>query len=92
MTVPASSASPAAAVRERATSTCRSILRTAVLRQVESLLQILEAEIPANPEDPRNQKLTRSLQRDMVAYFDALEDAIPVEAIERLYYSLVAQE
>ncbi len=55
-------------------------------------MTLLEAQIPANQNEPRNQKRERSLQRDMRAYFSALEEAIPEEAIALLYYSLVAQE
>ncbi len=54
-------------------------------------MTLLEAQIPANQNEPKNQKRERSLQRDLVKYFDALEEAIPEEAIARLYYSLVAQ-
>jgi len=53
---------------------------------------LLEAAIPANQNDPKNLKRQRSLQRDLVKYFDDLEEAIPEEAIARLYNSLVAQE
>ena len=59
---------------------------------MERLMTVLEAEIPASLETPKNQKLERSLRRDIAAYFTALEQALPIEAIERLYYSLVVQE
>ena len=55
-------------------------------------MALLEAAIPANQNDPKNQKRERSLTRDMAAYFTRLEDAIPAKAIERLYNSLVAPE
>ena len=68
-------------------------LRGAAARAVgQWAMTLLEAQIPANQNDPANQKRERSLQRDLVKYFDALEDAIPEDAIARLYYSLVAQE
>ena len=69
------------------------VLQTAAARAMtRRAMTLLEAAIPANQNDPKNQKRERSLQRDLVKYFDALEDAIPEEAIARLYYSLVVQE
>lgn len=55
-------------------------------------MTLLEAAIPANQNDPKNQRRERSMARDMAAYFTRLEDAIPTRAIERLYNSLVAED
>ena len=78
---------------QRFLNVAETVLQGAAARAVgQWAMALLEAEIPANQNDPKNQRLERSLKRDMVAYFTRLEDAIPIEAIERLYYSLVAQE
>jgi len=78
---------------QRFLNVAETALRGAAARAVgQWAMTLLEAQIPANQNDPANQKRERSLQRDLVKYFDALEDAIPEDAIARLYYSLVAQE
>ena len=69
------------------------VLQNAATRAMtRRAMTLLEATIPANQNDPKNQRRERSLARDMAAYFTRLEDAIPEEAIARLYYSLVVQE
>ena len=62
------------------------------LSELDSILELLEAKIPANPESPQNQKLARKLERDMAEYFRNLEMAFPYDEIETLYYKLVKQE
>lgn len=62
------------------------------LSEMDSILRLLEARIPANPESPQNQKLARKLERDMAEYFRNLEMAFPYDEIETLYYKLVKQE
>jgi len=62
------------------------------LSELDSILELLEAKIPANPESPQNQKLARKLERDIAEYFRNLEMAFPYDEIETLYYKLVKQE
>lgn len=95
MTVPASTAvpaKPATAQVSPSLTEAREILDRLTKETIARLMALLEAAIPANSEDPKNKRLERSLQRDMVEYFTRLEEAIPEEAIEQLYFSLVAQE
>jgi len=65
-----------------------------VLSELDGVLQLLEAKlpVPANPSSPRNEKLTRALERDVVDYFKALETALDTSAIEALYYKHVKQD
>ena len=61
------------------------------LRELDSVLQLLEARLPANVGAPANQKLVKSLERDMVEYFKALDMALDWTAIENLYYKYTAE-
>ena len=56
-----------------------------VLAELDSLIALLEAEIPANPESPKNVKQEKRLQAELVKYFKKLEQAFPYSRIERLY-------
>ena len=62
------------------------------LRELDSILRILESQLPANPESPSNQRLARSLEKSMREYFRQLEMALDPNIIEGLYYKLVKQE
>jgi len=62
------------------------------LTELDNLLRLLEAQLPGNLESPANQKLVRSLERDMASYFRQLEMAIDFTALEALYYKRVKQE
>jgi len=62
-----------------------------VLTELDNLIQILEAKIPANPNDPKNQKLEGQLQKDLAKYFGELDDAFPYQKIDRLYSKYVKE-
>lgn len=49
------------------------------------IIEILEAETPANPLAPKNQKLRGELERKLAKYFISLEQAFPYSAIDKLY-------
>ena len=57
-----------------------------LLAELDSLLILLEAEIPANPNSPGNVRQEKRLQTELSKYFKKLEDAFPLGAIEQLYY------
>lgn len=61
-------------------------------RELQTLIELLEAEIPANPQSPRNRRKLPAIERIMKRYFTNLELALPVEAIEQLYWKYVIQE
>ena len=69
--------------------------RTEVAEAVSELNRViilLEAEVPANIESPKNKKLAAKLERDVAKYFKSLEQAIDYGALENLYYKRVEQE
>ena len=63
-----------------------------LLSEIDATIKALEAEIPANPNAPKNEKLEQRLAKDFGAYFRDLSDALPFGDIEMLYYKLVKPE
>ena len=55
-------------------------------------IYLLESKLPANPASPENERAARRVEREMRAYFKALEGAIPLEQLEMIYYSHVETE
>ncbi len=47
-----------------------------VRREVEHLIGLLEATLPANPSNPRNAPIENALRGDLVSYFKGLELAL----------------
>jgi len=62
-----------------------------LIAELDSLINLLEAKIPANPNSPVNQRLEKGLQKELTKYFKALEDAFPYSEVERLYYAYVKE-
>ena len=62
-----------------------------VMTELDEIIAILEAEIPANPRTPKNQRLAKRLELELARYFKALEDAFPFDQIELLYYKHVKE-
>ena len=60
--------------------------------EVDSLIRLLEGNIPASPQSPANVRRAERLERRLQAYFKALEQAFPYEAVEALYYKHVKEE
>ncbi len=60
-----------------------------VLREVNELIALLEAEIPANPSSPKNLRLRKRLEGDMAKYFNSLGDAFPYSSLEKIYNKYV---
>lgn len=56
-----------------------------MIEELEGLIQMMEARIPANPRSPENEKHEKRLEREMRRYFRDLEQAFPYEALERIY-------
>ena len=53
---------------------------------------MLEAKLPGSLERSENKRLASSLEKDMRAYFKAVDDAMPFEALEQIYYRHVKVE
>lgn len=56
-----------------------------ILAEIDSLIELLEAEIPANVESPENLKLVNKFEDDMAKYFKRLEQAMSMSGLTRIY-------
>ena len=61
------------------------------ITELDAVLALLEAKLPANPRAEENQRLERKLQRDLAAYFRDLEQAIDYSRLEMIYLGHVEQ-
>ncbi len=61
------------------------------LQELDYILSLLEAKLPT-VSNPQNDKLVKSLERDMVDYFKDLELSLDWNALEALYYKHVKQD
>lgn len=59
-----------------------------MLSELNKTIAMLEARLPANIESPQNQKLAKSLEKEMAEYFRQIEQALPINEIEAIYYKL----
>ena len=62
-----------------------------MITELTELIAILEAEIPANPQSTKNERLRARLQRGLTKYFDKLEKAFPYSSIDKLYNKYVTE-
>jgi len=62
-----------------------------LVAEIDNLIQILEAKIPANPNSPANQRLEKALQKDLASYFKSLEDAFPFSKLDKIYNKYVTE-
>ncbi len=62
-----------------------------VLQELNQIIDLLEAEIPANPESPKNKRLRRRMERLMAKYFRALANAFPYHKLADVYNSNVKE-
>lgn len=58
---------------------------TTAIAELDSLILLLEARIPANPNSPRNLKQRERLERELRKYFRDLEKAFPYSKLAGLY-------
>ena len=63
-----------------------------VISGIDSIIVLLEAEIPANQASPKNQRLKKSLESDLAKYFRSLEDAFPYSKLAAIYNKNVEKE
>ena len=59
--------------------------------ELNQIISLLEAQIPANPRSPKNERLRRGLQRKLAKYFDDIEKAFPYGSIDKLYNQYVTE-
>lgn len=62
-----------------------------LMKELGSLILMIEAQLPANPESPKNLKLEKSLESDLKKYFRRIEQAIDMDALDRIYHLYVRE-
>jgi len=60
-------------------------MTTQLMTELDSLLEIVEARLPANPNSIKNLKLANQLERELAKYFKSLEQAFSYSRLESLY-------
>lgn len=58
---------------------------TTAIVELNEIISLLEAQIPANPNSPKNLRHRKRLERELVKYFKSLENAFPYAEIAKLY-------
>lgn len=61
------------------------------MKELDELIAVLEAEIPANPRSAKNIRLANQLERDLRKYFARLEKLIPVRKLGAIYNKYVKE-
>lgn len=56
-----------------------------VLQELNEIIEILEAEIPANQESPKNKTLRRRMERMLAKYFNDMGNAFPYGKLAGIY-------
>jgi SPP1 gp7 family putative phage head morphogenesis protein len=56
-----------------------------MFKALSELIEVLEADIPANPKSPKHQKQVRSLQRILAEYFKDMGNAFPYSKLDGIY-------
>ena len=65
---------------------------SSVESNLNELIAMLEADIPANPASPKNERLEKQHEGELRKYFEQMGNIIPIEQIEILYYKNVRQD
>jgi len=63
-----------------------------LLTELDATIQALEESIPANPGSQKNEKIEKRMGRSLAQYFQGLNQAIDIDALEKIYYRNVKQE
>jgi len=61
------------------------------IAELNQIINLLEAQIPANPNSPKNQRQKRRLEKELVKYFGKLEDAFPYSKLSAIYNRYVKE-
>lgn len=56
-----------------------------IFHELDEIISLLEASIPANPTSPENQKLEKQYAAIMADYFQKLEQAFPYQQLQAIY-------
>ena len=60
--------------------------------ELDETIELLEAQIPANPRADKNESIQKRMQKSLAQYFRDIDRAIDWNALEQLYYRNVKQE
>jgi len=63
-----------------------------VTAEIDAIIGILEAQLPANPNSPQNVRLRKGLERKLASYFDDLQRAFPYSKLAGIYNKHVITE
>jgi hypothetical protein len=63
-----------------------------LVAELDETIELLEAQIPANPTSEKNESIQKRMQRSLAQYFRDIDRAIDWNALEILYYRNVKQE
>ena len=64
----------------------------AVVQELNQIISLLETQIPANPQSPKNQRLAKGLERELVKYFNSIERAFPYSKLAGIYNQYAEKE
>lgn len=62
-----------------------------VVMELSEIINLLEAQLPANINSPQNQRLEAKLRRSLSRYFRELDTAFPYQDADNLYYRYVRE-
>ena len=62
-----------------------------VLAEIDQIISLLEAEIPANPRSLQNRSLAKKLEKELASYFNKLEQAFPYSQLSSIYNRYVKE-
>ena len=63
-----------------------------IVAELSGIINLLEAQIPANPNSPKNVRQRKRLERELAKYFDKLEQAFPYSELAGIYNRYVTIE
>jgi len=56
-----------------------------ILAELTEIINLVEAQLPTNPQSPENLRLQKRLESDLADYFKSLLDAFPWAEVEAIY-------
>jgi len=63
-----------------------------LIAELDETIELLEAQIPANPTSEKNERIQHGMQKSLAQYFRDIDQAIDWNALEQIYYRNVKQE
>ena len=67
-------------------------MTTHQIATIDEIISLLEAQIPANPQSVRNQKLKGKLEQKVGKYFKSLDNGFPYSKLAAIYNRYVEKE